>query len=329
MIEHMKYIIHEVDDDIHEELGLYGVDFDDSDIVAKFTSRKEGSIHEVPDLNVTIFKTDDHTVAVFPIDDSVYDTVDTYEMREVYRKFIDDYDGYNHVVSQFQVLTGKVIDPEVWIVSIPATLLEDTLHTFQTKQGPQTLRVRSYIIKKSDTVPKDAIRFDTHAVHALCNNALDFDYLQDSLKPSEMVNVLVTVFEKDDIGVAIRTTKLKSGSRAEIKGAYACSKGFGTLIQGWTENIIRTYDDVLFPTSVAGNKPTTFRLSALASAVGFWKHVGFQSTGKFDKDGQEILEKRIYPEAIIGTKRKMSRSPSSSTDSNTSAKTSKNKLTRA
>lgn len=315
----MKYIIYEVENDMQEELGQFGLDFEDSDIVTTFSSEDDGYILEVPEHKLTIFKTLNHIVAVFPVEDHIYETVDTYQMLHTYAAIIEeDYHDYTHVVGTFQTLTGKVIDPEVWIVSIPATLLEDKDHTFSTKKGSETVRVRSYIIKK-DGKPNDVIRFNTHAVHSLCNNALDFTYLQNSLKPSDMVNVLVTIFDKDDTVVAIRTTKMRSGLRAEIKGAYACSKGFGKLIQDWTENLIRTHDDALFPTSVAHDKPVTFRLSALPSAVGFWKHVGFVSTGKFDKEDQEILEKRIYPDTVIGKKRQHS-----PTSSNTSTKTYKN-----
>lgn len=323
----MKYVIHEVDDDLRMELAEnFGIEFDDADLITTYEDDDEGSIRTVPALNLTIFDAGNHTIAVFPIDESIYETLDPSEMLDIFKAFVKEYDEHPKVVVEFQKLTKQVMEPEVWIVHIPALLLEDTQHGFTTKQGPQQVRIRSYLIKhdqtqdqvsipasRTRTFPRpDNIRFDAHAVHTLCNNAIDFAYLMKSLKPSAMVNILFTVFEKDDLVVAIRVTKLRSGPRAEIKGAYACSKGFGTLIQEWTENLIRQHNDTLFPTRPE-NRPVTFRLSALPSAVGFWKHVGFQATGERDKEGQEILEKRIFPE-----KRPRSHSPTSS-----SAKTTK------
>ncbi len=296
---------------MREELEQYGIDFDDADLITTYASEDdmEGSIREVPDLHLTIFDAANHTVAVFPVDDDIYETLDTSMMLDIYKDFIGEYDSYKHVIGKFQTLTEKVMDREVFIVSIPAALLEDIQHMFHGKAGPQQVRVRSYIIQKTARPQNDAIRFDTHGIYTLCNNVIDFAYLLRSLKPSTAVNILVTVFEKDDKVVAIRTTKMRSGARAEIKGAYACSKGFGTFIQKWTEDLIRTHGDALFPTPLHDQRPVTFRLSALPSAVGFWKHVGFQSTGQIDKEGQEILEKALYPP-------KRARSSASSTSSN-------------
>lgn len=317
----MKYIIHEIEDDAREELAQYGIEFDDADLITTYASvnDEDGSIREVKDLHLTIFDAANRTVAVFPVEDVIYDGLDTTLMLDIYKDFIGEYDGYKHVVGKFQTLTQEVMDPEVFIVSISAALLEDLSHSFQTKAGSQQVRVRSYIIQKNPkpTHPHTAaIRFDTHAIHSLCNNAIDFAYLLRSLKPSSAINVLVTIFDKDDKVVAIRTTKMRSGARAEIKGAYACSKGFGTLIQAWTEELIRTRGDALFPFPLPDHKPVTFRLSAIPSAVGFWKHVGFHATGEIDKEGQEILEKALYP-----NQPQPKRTRVSSTSSNKSTKT--------
>lgn len=294
----MKYVIHEIGDDVHDELSMYGIDFDDSDVSTIFTSQDDGSIKEFQDIGLMIFDIYKHVVAVFPVDDEIYqDIADPDAIRESYRIMINEVNIFPTVVRAFQEFAGKVMDPDVWIVSIEAIPLEDKEQEFPTKTGGrEQLRVRSYLIKKDmrgQTV--DTLRFDTYAVHTLCNNVIDMTYLMDSLKSTEKKNVLLTVFEKANKVVAIRTTKMISQPRfvSEVMGAYACSKGYGKLIQEWTENLIRMQYPILF-TSSNINMPMTFRLSAVDTAVSFWEHVGFVRTGKLDKEGQAILEKPLF-----------------------------------
>lgn len=310
----MHHILLDVtSEDLHDALADYLIEFKDDDLALVFEDGKGGRVKTVADWELVVFETPDQTVCIFPVNEVMYEESEATpkSMVKAYREFVQEWKEHPQIVQRFQEHVAKHMDPELWIVELPALLIEDVRTELQTKQGPETVRVRSFVFKK-EGVNNDVVRFDVRSVHMLCNSILDMDHLLDSLKPSAMVNVLMTVFEKEGKVVAIRVTKLRGGARAEIKGAYACSKGFGALIQNWTENLIREKETMIFPQVSATRRPVTFKLAAVPSAVGFWKHVGFQETGKLDKEKHAILEKRLYPEdatSFVATKRRPSASP--------------------
>lgn len=309
------FVIQDVSgEDLHEFLENYGIEFDDVELVETFNDQNGGTIKELKVFELTLYDTDSQTVCIFPVDDVAYDDVDKKVMVQEYKDFMTEKEDHPELVRLFDERVSEVIDPEVWIVEMPAILIEDMDEFVPTKDGRhELLHIRSYVFKKGYK-GGEVVRFNVRAVHALCNALIDMDHLIDSLKPTASVNVLMTVFEKAGKVVAIRVTKLRGGAHAEIKGAYACSKGYGMLIQAWTENLIRLQDAGIFPAISATKRPVAFKLAALPTAVGFWKHVGFQETGKLDKEKHVILEKRILPSdevsAVTATSKRKHRSPS-------------------
>lgn len=308
------FVIQDVSgEDLHEFLENYGIEFDDTDMIETFNDKKGGIMKELKEFELTVYDTENQTACIFLLDDVAYYEFDKKGMVKDYKDFISEKEDHPELVRLFDERVSAVIDPEVWVVELPALMIEDIEEFMPAKDGGQErLRVLSYVFKKGYR-SGDFVRFNVRAVHSLCNTLIDMDHLIDSLKPTASVNVLMTLFEKAGKVVAIRVTKLRGGARAEIKGAYACSKGYGTLIQAWTENLIRLQDANIFPSLSATKRPVTFKLAALPTAVGFWKHVGFEETRRVDKEKNIILEKRILPSdevsAVTATSKRKHRSP--------------------
>lgn len=148
------------------------------------------------------------------------------------------------------------------------------------------------------TVVKEGIpvHIDLLDIFKLCDGKLQLAYMINSIKYiASKKTLIVCAFGKNNAIRGIRVTYLsdKGGPKAFIKGAYACSKGLGNRIQQETENVIRNYFGYLFDSvkpqirdsevyrlGKRKGHAVDFELYAVPTAVGFWKHVGFEETGR-------------------------------------------------
>lgn len=108
----------------------------------------------------------------------------------------------------------------------------------------------SFLIQNTRT--GHTVTIDPGVLHNLCQAKLDLKYMQETLTPGAQRSVLlVIVYEQelldrhtgafgDKVMKGIRVTKLDTRvGKLYIEGKYACSKGYGQMIQEYTEQLLR------------------------------------------------------------------------------------------
>jgi hypothetical protein len=152
------------------------------------------------------------------------------------------------------------------------------------------------------------LHLDIRSVFDLCKGGISPSYIIEALEPSENKDVLVTIFtnKASDI-IGIRTTNIHRKTTYQITGVYACSNGYGELLQKYTETLIRENVRGMFAIPKSATLPVSFTLAALPSSQGFWTRIGFEDTGKKDVDGNTIMRKRMYPSDDESTTTKRTR----------------------
>lgn len=276
----------------------------------------DASVRRIAPLDVWIYKVGALTVSIVPVTEEQLEETIPSLVQKAYYDVLAYSDLFPRVVGLFKGKADELVHESLFQIRVPGIQLEDKVEeTFPTKKGFETVNIATYLISKQYEGDQ-GFHFDIRAMFALCNGAIDHTHIGESLEPSKHMNILVVLFyNKDGLMVGIRTTKLYTARRAKIVGAFACSTGYGMLIQQYTEDLLRLRGDLLFPLVRPDmQRAMTFKLSALGDASGFWKRVGFKDTGKRDADGLEILEKSLYPidegsqlsGKVVATKRKPS-----------------------
>lgn len=312
----LPYVLVDVHDFI-ETLSEFGIEYDNESFkedVHVIKKASNGSTYsKLADLDIHIFDLANYKTMLIPVfDKAQYGDYDFHEMRKVYFQNLLRTKEAPEIVAIFKETADRLLDPAIFKVVVPARKFEDILDDIPAKKGFETIHITSYIISEESN-QKEKLEYDARIVFALCNQLISDKHVMDSLKPSKNKNILVTIFQnaRHDI-VGIRTTKLISGKKADIMGSFACSNGYGMILQQHTENLIRTYEGMFFPRQVSNKKPVTYRLWAIPSAQGFWKRVGFEATEKKDETGNVLFEKMLYPDneiSVATNKRKKSTSP--------------------
>lgn len=259
--------------------------------------------------------------------------------------------GDDALAQRFKEDARSLLPPTVWGWEVTATALgepRDLQVDVKGRPGLVPLRMEGYLLlpvgqerasraRMGATLGADeTLVLDADDLFVLCQKKLDILYLQEQLKATPRSAVLLVLAKQDDRVVGIRATRLAwgHGKKQKVHGIYACSSGFGTHIQAYTEELLRTdllpvlaqaqgskegygtsaYTMRARPTITPAELPA-FTLHAIPSAAPIWKSAfGFTDTQK--KKGQmSLLTKSIAPatveERATTKKRKASKSPSS------------------
>lgn len=282
-------------------LSLLGIHYAENDLNTTYENPPYGKIMNILDLDIHIFQIGETTAILIPA--HLVNHVSPSLIRKRYFEFLSlrEYDA--HIVYKFIELVDRLLPTHIWEVHIKVMPLEDYHDVIETRDvRKQKIHVTSYLITQKHPTEL-TLHLNVRDIFRLCKTVIDSNYIVDALVPSSTTDVLVTLFQDDDDILAMRATTIKSGTMT-IKGAYACGEGYGRLIQEHTENLIRSNKDGFFTVDAYRKKKIHFTLSTLPTAKSFWSHIGFEDTGKLDKEGNSIMRKRLYPsddESVLTT----------------------------
>lgn len=238
------------------------------------------------------------------------------EYKELYSKWLilaseDRYKGveidYTH--DALVALMKKFMPKEVWTVRIEGDVLDrDVIQDIDVLALVSPGNRSTHVDLDLDDVYKD-----------LCDKKLGYKYLLDGFQgvnPEKNISVLI-VLAHDEGGnlKGMRVTHVDFSRNSYLaRGQYACAKGTGTIIQRFTETILRKlryrFHENLGAV-VVSHEPTTtrsrrvqewkklkngqlrMRFRAIPTAVSFWTHVGYKTIKVITEDGEEyhIMEK--------------------------------------
>jgi hypothetical protein len=188
----------------------------------------------------------------------------------------------------YKQIVRENLPSEVYELTVYGTQIEGGKTTVETKQGPQHVHVRSFVLCHND---KNAgWSKDVDDITRLCKYDIDMLYLKTELNPKKDSCILFTVIEQEDRLRGIRATRL---NKSNPMGIYMCSDGLGKYLQQHTEELVCTlFSHVYKDPRPLTTSPRTrgqhkakprevhYELFAVETAVGFWEHVGFTKTGK-------------------------------------------------
>ena len=265
---------------IREILLELEIEYDDEDMVT-VQEWDNASIRRIQSVGVWIYNIGNLTVSIVPVNEEQLEMTIPSIVQKMYFKFLEFANENPRLVGLFKSKADELVHDSLMLLHIPAIQLENQLEVVPTKKGYENVRVNTFLISESYEGDR-GFHFDIRAMYSLCNSAISYKHIRESLRSSSNMNVLVVLFyTNDERMVGIRTAKLYTAGRARIVGAFACSSGYGMLIQQHTEDLMRIRGDSLFPSVPAHMKrATTFKLSALEDAAGFWKRVGFKETAR-------------------------------------------------
>ena len=282
--------------DVYRVLSKLGIEYSPMDVHTTYLV-PQARIMVIPDLDIHIFQVGDTSAFLIPL--HIMDSVSPTKVRKRYFKFLTYWVYDQEIIRRFVASVTELIPNSIWEEHIPVVPLEDHHETMEIKgKKPQKVHVTSYLISKKHLAGESlTLHLNVRDIFDLCKNTIDSKHIVESLVPTASKDVLVTLFhdEHDHEILAMRTTSIERNVFA-IKGSFACSQGYGRLIQDHTENLIRSNLHGYFtPSSHREKHPVYFTLNSLPSAKGFWKHIGFEETDKVDKEGHALMQKRLYP----------------------------------
>lgn len=240
---------------------------------------------------------------------------------------------YSKVADQFNQDVHARFPRDFWVWRIRGYALDDKeLDTedvpgkrgnSQDKPPVSTISLKSYLVvdpedpaqvgpaRALSTRPKggeEQIELDADEVFKLCQARVDIEYVQQQAEPSETNAILLVIAykgandKKQVVGIRATQVGLHSGAATPfIHGVYACSSGYGRLIQAKTEDLLRSTLAPLLQDRAPGygtsaytlrntrkrkalNKSKGlpwFTLFSMEKAYTYWRDVaGFEDTGK-------------------------------------------------
>lgn len=253
------------------------------------------AMYEINDLDVFVFRVRKKSYTLVPVNTEQYADTEPMTILQYYFEFLTEAEDAQEIRDVFIRLSNKYIPGEVWKWHIPYDLIHSEHEYVNTKKGSDLITKRTYFASESLQISSKDFPLDIRDVHKLCKGELDAAHLFASLRPTKTNNVMINTFihEGTKEMVAIRVTKLYKGHKGKIMGAFACSCGYGRLIQEYTEEVLSSHEHVFF--AQEKSKHFTFELAAVPTAEGFWKTIGFEPNGKQNSDGLNILTKRLRP----------------------------------